>query len=207
LASILADPECGPTWTLAVRACLRCGELAWLTADDVLCGPDGNPAAVHIRAKTCPFTGEGWQPKGGHERTVPLAAEAAEVVRACLADVAARRDSRARWLFVNPDARAGRGGRWMRNALTARLNRRLAACGIAGGHLHTLRHTGITAWAVAGMPQPQLQRLAGHRDGQTTAVYIHARDQDVADSLRAIEASGRLASLVAAGVSAARTAA
>jgi integrase len=85
---------------------LRVGEFRWLTTQDVQRDANGRPAAILIRRKTCPDTGEIWQPKHGSERVVPLTQQAADIVAQCLEDTATP------WLFEATGTQSKRPGQW-----------------------------------------------------------------------------------------------
>ena len=186
LAGLLSDPEpeLADIWKFLTHTCLRVGEFTWLTVCDVVLDNNGRPKAVHIRRKTCPFTGKTWRPKHGVERIVPLTAEAADIVAAAI------ESSSGTWLFEFKDAQSNQRGKWGYSALRTRLKKRLKDIGAKHRSLHTFRHTGATHLANdVHMPLPQLQRFLGHSDIKTTMRYLHPSADDVAQSIAAVDYS------------------
>ena len=177
-----ADPRMADIWRFLTQTCLRAEEFSWLTGADVISGNGGQPVAIHVRRKTCPFTGEIWWPKHKTERVVPLSPEAAGIVAAALAR------NPGPWVFHAPDTASRQPGKWQRQRLLLKLNERLKASGIAHGCLHAFRHTGATF--LAGQPEmklPRLQKFLGHRDIKTTMRYVHTKAEDVAGSIAAVD--------------------
>jgi len=53
---------------------------------------------------------------------------------------------------------------------------------------HMLRHTAATNWVRAGVDIDVVQRLLGHAALASTAVYLHARDEDKRRAVEAVAA-------------------
>jgi integrase/recombinase XerD len=56
---------------------------------------------------------------------------------------------------------------------------------------HMLRHTAATNWVRAGTDIDVVQRLLGHSSVASTAVYLHARDEDKRRAVEAVAAGER----------------
>jgi len=92
------------------------------------------------------------------------------------------------YVFLNEYGRP-----WRKNALALRMRRLRARAGIRpdeqGEHftLYTNRHTFLTnAGADATISQSTLMEIAGHTDPRTTARYVHAAQQAVAEAGRRV---------------------
>lgn len=56
---------------------------------------------------------------------------------------------------------------------------------------HMLRHSAATNWVRAGVDLDVVQHLLGHVSPASTAVYLHARDEDKRRAVEAVAAGGR----------------
>ncbi len=56
---------------------------------------------------------------------------------------------------------------------------------------HMLRHSAATNWVRAGVDLDVVQRLLGHVSPASTAVYLHARDEDKRRAVEAVAAGER----------------
>lgn len=56
---------------------------------------------------------------------------------------------------------------------------------------HMLRHTAATNWVRAGVDVDVVQRLLGHASLASTAIYLHARDEDKRRAVEVVAAGGR----------------
>lgn len=177
MQSLLAVPQFSSIATFFVQTGLRSGEYCWLMKEDLI--NDGG--AVHIRAKTCPLTGERWRPKGGKDRIVPLPAEAAAIARE------AQRASPGPWLFVNPEAQARRGGRYDSQYLLRLLRDALAAASITDGTIHSFRHTYCTRMANAGVSAFELMALMGHSNISIVLTYYSKSDEGLAKTVKGVD--------------------
>jgi site-specific recombinase XerD len=50
-------------------------------------------------------------------------------------------------------------------------------------HFHSLRHTGASWLAMAGVPLFHIQRLLGHSSPAVTQIYAHLTDRDLQDAI------------------------
>jgi len=117
--------------------------------------------------------------KGRHDRVVPIAPQACQVLEAWLG-----RRPRSPWLF--PGASEGRLHVRTIQRIVARTSK--AALGRAI-HPHTLRHSYATLLHRAGVSIRDLQLLLGHASIATTQVYLHAAPRDL-DHIRKIDVAG-----------------
>ena len=116
--------------------------------------------------------------KGGKTRRVPLSLTARHALEAW------RREQ-----HPSPDAYlfpGRRGGHLTTRAVQLRLRRygTLAAVPVTP---HVLRHTVCKTLVDAGVPLDRVALLAGHASLTTTARYTRATEQDLADSVRALD--------------------
>jgi site-specific recombinase XerD len=56
---------------------------------------------------------------------------------------------------------------------------------------HMLRHSAATNWVRAGVDLDVVQHLLGHVSPASTAVYLHARDEDKRRAVEAVAAGER----------------
>lgn len=139
----------------------RVGEAKWLTWEDV----DFVRRLIHIRPK------EGWKPKSGDERVVPMS-DALVTMLMALPRVAS-------WVFVaRVTARNPTPGRQIsERRLLQYLKRVLKRLGLRG-HLHTFRHSFISFAAYEGISERVLRKWIGHVDQQILDWYFHLSDPD-----------------------------
>jgi integrase len=138
----------------------RIGEARWLTWDDI----DLINKVVHIRAK------EGWPPKTGDQRVIPLSDELSQVLR----DL----PRSCQWVFPAPRARdKAIAGRQVsdRRAL-AHLKKVLRTLGLAG-HLHTFRHSFISHALISGAHETFVRDWVWHVDPEIMKIYTHIADK------------------------------
>lgn len=114
--------------------------------------------------------------KGKRARTVPLIEEIRPLVQAGIERVGRDPDAR---LFTGP-----RGGRITTAVLrdATHWDEVVAALGYEHLRRHSLRHTGLTWMADAGVPVHHLQRIAGHGSLTTTQRYLHPDKRSVTDA-------------------------
>lgn len=182
LQLVLGDPDPGMRliWHAFALTGMRSNELCWLTLED----DDRDQELLHIRPKTCPITGEPWQPKHDRSRALlvldPLLREVLDRARALAAGP---------WLFARPAHIPGdRSGRWTPQQLWWRLKGRLETLGLAHRGVHGFRHTYLTFLANRPeVPLPHVQQVAGHRSIQTTMRYVHPSRRDVHSSLAQVD--------------------
>jgi integrase len=178
LGQIFDDPrpQMADTWRFMTYCALRIDEFCWLTKTDIVRDERGEPVSALIRKKVLPETQERWTPKAGHERVIPLTAQAKAIVTGKVAE------SITPWLFEAPANAKGLVGKWTPDRLRDHLKVCLKASGINHGSPHVLRHT-FASFLAKTMPLPVLQRFLGHNDIQTTMKYVHVDARDIAAAL------------------------
>lgn len=138
----------------------RIGEACWLTWDDV----DLDNKVIHIRAK------DGWKPKTGDQRTVPLSAALVQILTVL--------PRSGKWVFTAPPTNrfpAAQRQVSPRRAL-AHLKIVLKRLGMPG-HLHTFRHSFISHALTSGTPPAIVRTWVGHVDEEIMNIYTHLADQ------------------------------
>ena len=120
--------------------------------------------------------------KGKRARLVPIIAEIRPLVARRL-DVISD-DPMAR-LFTGP-----RGGRITTAVLRDATHWDEVVTGLGYAYLrrHSLRHTGLTWMADAGVPVHVLQKIAGHGSLTTTQLYLHPDEQSIKNAGQALSA-------------------
>lgn len=114
--------------------------------------------------------------KGEHERFVPLLESAAQLLDGYVATYATGLSVGEGFLF-----RGRAGGHIQPDSVRKPLRELRTAREVIP---HVLRHTFATRCLHGGMPLPTLQRILGHADLRTTAIYLHVRPIDAAEALR-----------------------
>ena len=107
--------------------------------------------------------------KGGKGRTAPFGAQTAAAIDRYMRARRSHRlsDTTSLWL-------GGNGQTFSYHGLNLALKRRAAAAGIAGFHLHLMRHTAATRWLRAGGPEGGLMSVAGWSTRSMVDRYIGA---------------------------------
>ncbi len=156
-----AAPACWkPLYSFLRETGCRMGEAIHLTWDDVHL--DGQEPYALIRGK------DGWKPKTGDDRRIPLTARAVSTLAAL------RRQGR--WVFEFRDGRRpGLGSRNMHASAFQALKRLLKKLQLPG-KLHTFRHTFISH-ALLSAPEPVVRSWVGHVDHETIKLYTHVAEE------------------------------
>ena len=153
---------------LAYDGGLRREELCALRSDDL----DPAHRLVQVRAETA---------KGSRARTVPYSAATGELLRAYLAHRRAISAARGA-LFLSESPR--NYGQPITLWTWSKVVRALAlAAGLPRLSTHTFRHLCLTDLARAGWEVHHIAQFAGHRNPQTTLLYIHLSGHDLAAQL------------------------
>ena len=107
--------------------------------------------------------------KGGKGRTAPFGAQTAAAIDRYMRARRSHRlsDTTSLWL-------GGNGQTFSYHGLNLALKRRAAAAGIAGFHLHLMRHTAATRWLRAGGSEGGLMSVAGWSTRSMVDRYIGA---------------------------------
>ncbi|MFE5309158.1 tyrosine-type recombinase/integrase [Isoptericola sp. NPDC056605] len=129
-----------------------------------------------------PKTANGW-------RTIPLSASAAEALRAQRRQQAAERLAAGPSWIDTGHVLTTEGGTPLDPRNVSRAFESLAGRADVGGSLHTLRHTALTAMAVAGVPLSVVSRTAGHKSITTTVdLYGHVSEEASRDAVELLSA-------------------
>jgi len=170
---------------------LRIGETLGLRRSDLHLLPDSRGvgctvlgAHVHVRHRANP---NGALAKSRFARTVP----ASPAVLAAYADYQFERTQilggdDCDMVFVNL-YHEPLGAPMTYRAAKGFFERLATECGFAV-RPHMLRHTAATNWVRAGVDLDVVQRLLGHVSLASTAVYLHARDEDKRRAVEAVAA-------------------
>lgn len=152
-------------------------ELCWLMKEDV----DAQLRFVHVRRKTCPFTGTLWTPKHSNERIIPLAPQALEIAKRRL------KESHGPWLFHAPNTIGPRPGQFTKQRILKNLKVILKAQGIGHGTVHTFRHCFCSFLANAGVSPFLVMKFMGHASLDIVMTYYHAGHDDLLAGMAAVD--------------------
>jgi integrase len=146
---------------------MRIGELKHLTWDDV----EFESGVLFVRPK------DGWQPKSGDQRAIPMT----PVVR----EVLSQRPRDARWVFTAPRSRQYPDGKHFvsERRLLAYLKSVLKQLKLPG-HLHTFRHSFISHALTSGVPEAIVQHWVGHVDREVLNLYTHIADSASCEAMQ-----------------------
>lgn len=147
---------------------MRWGELRYLEWKDI----DFDERIIKIRRKKL-HTGEGWEPKTGSERNIPMN----DIVYSILS----KRKKGGGFIFTT-----GMGNILHRDNVRIRLQRVCEKLGIENVNLHTLRHTFCSHLVMSGVDLPTVAKLAGHRDIKTTMIYSHLAKDHIKKAIERI---------------------
>lgn len=146
-------------WTticlLGVRAGLRRAEIYWLAWADV----DLSRNILSVVAK------DGWQPKTGEQRHVPIPPDLARRLKGLKQ--------------TTPWVIGERPSLPVMSAFFRKISRKAKLA----GNLHTLRHTYASHLAQAGVDLYTLGKLLGHTDPTTTTIYAHLSPKTYHDAV------------------------
>ena len=153
---------------LAYDAALRREELCSLQSEDV----DPAHRLLRLRAETT---------KGHRQRTVPYSTTSGELLRAYLAHRRTIAQTRGP-LFLSESPRnfASPLTLWTWSKVVRQIADR---ADLPQFSTHTFRHLCLTDLARAGWDLHEIALFAGHRNPQTTLLYIHLSGHDLADRL------------------------
>jgi len=139
-------------WQTTYACGLRLEEVLHLHVSDI----DSSRMVVQVR-----------QGKGQKDRLVPLSVRLLEELRGYW-----RHYRPARWLFPN----FSQEGPWHAGTVQRRFQRVVKSAGLTKpATMHTLRHSFATHLLEAGVDVLTVQKLLGHRQLSTTALYLHLR--------------------------------
>jgi site-specific recombinase XerD len=146
-------------------SCLRISEALAIQFDDIECSNH----SIQIRAG-----------KGGHPRTVYIDALTLEALNRYLDHERRSLVPEEPHVFVALKGRA-RGLPLSVNSIQKLLVYHAKRGHLQAFHAHRLRHTGITQLIQAGMAEPAVRKLVGHRHPASLEPYLHLNDEFVAD--------------------------
>jgi integrase len=165
------DPVVARAYLISARAGLRPGEVVALQWDDI------DLEAGRIRVERQVRHGKLGPTKSGKARTVPIAGELLEALRA---------DVKLKGLVCPPPHRVKKNGTegkaWGQylgpKSIGPALEAAFKATGNRPATLYAYgRHTAASLMALGGMPAFRLQEILGHADIKTTLRYVSLRDQ------------------------------
>lgn len=156
LLRVIEDTDFKNLIKFAVFTMMRLGEITSLRWDAV----DLQRREIHIRSN-----GE-FTPKRGKARFVPMN----DWVHAFLA----AEEPTSEYVF-------SRNGKALKGtSVSHRLKKYVRKAGLNDRiHFHSLRHTGISWLANMGVPQPFIQRIAGHSSLLVTDIYTHVQESSL----------------------------
>jgi integrase len=169
-------PESRPVFELLAETGVRIGELIHLTWDDV----DVANNVIRIRPK------QGWKPKSGDQRAVPMSRR--------VGDLLSQLPRRGEWIFTAAvTTRHPKPGRMMSpRRLLKSLKRVLKRLGLPG-HLHTFRHSFISAALMGGTPEAVVREWVGHVDRDILRLYTHVANAASQAAMKALDAKSQAA--------------
>ena len=172
---------------------MRIGEALGMRRGDVHLLPDSSSLGCHVRGahvhvEPRPDNVNGARCKAGRPRVVPVARPVVEAYREYLLErdgvpAAALVD----YLLVNVSGPAA--GRPLTYSNAQQLVERAAARAGFHAHPHLFRHSAATRWLRAGVSIDVVQALLGHANAASTAVYLHATDEDKRAAVDRVEAA------------------
>ncbi|MGD0247801.1 MAG: tyrosine-type recombinase/integrase [Candidatus Limnocylindrales bacterium] len=110
--------------------------------------------------------------KGGARRALPFGSHVAQALNRYLRARGRHSAARAEWLWL------GKRGRLEPRGVVQALKRRAALAGLAGFHVHQLRHTFAHEWLAAGGLEGDLMRVTGWRSRTMLNRYAAAAADD-----------------------------
>ncbi len=169
----LAYPAARLAMALAAYAGLRSGEIRGLRFMDV----DLVRGLIIVRQAIC--RGVADAPKSGHERKVPIASPLSPLVKAAFERTHTPTDC----VSVS-----SRGEPWADGSLLHAFRSVLAKAKLPASRMHDLRHFFVTECFRAGVPAPDVQKLAGHRHLHVTQRYAHTDEESQREAMAAFSA-------------------
>jgi len=159
-------------------SCLRISEALAIQFDDIECSNH----SIQIRAG-----------KGGHPRMVYMDSLTLEALNRYLDHERGDVVTNAPYIFIALKGSA-RGHPLSVNSVQKLLAYHARRGHLVDFHAHLLRHTGITQLIQAGMAEPAVRKLVGHRHPASLEPYLHLNDQFVADEFATAQQGLELAS-------------
>lgn len=151
---------------------MRSGELVNLEWEDL----NFAQGLIHIRNK------EFWQPKRRHERDIPIHSELVPLLKQHMKE----KQERSRFVFCN-----GGGRQFSENGLRRALAKVAKKSSFSDvTKIHTLRHTFGSQLVMQGVDLPTVADLMGHKDIETTMIYVHRTPDHLARSVNRLRGGG-----------------
>ncbi|MFG3142763.1 tyrosine-type recombinase/integrase [Streptomyces sp. NPDC048211] len=173
---------------------LRIGEALGLRREDMHLLPDTTHLGCthrgsHLHVRPRQDNANGARAKSGRSRVVPLAQKSVHRYRDHLAErEMVPRAAGSDYVFVNlvgPHA-----GRPVTYSNAKQIIERIGSrCGFRA-RPHMMRHTAATGWIRNGVDPDVVQVLLGHASSASTAVYLHATDEDLRAAVELTAAGG-----------------
>lgn len=175
---------------LLVDSGLRIGEALGLRREDLHLLPDSlvlgcatKGAHVHVRPR---LNVNEARAKGGRPRTVPVSRRCAGLYSDYLFERdRVRAASGCDFVFVNLVGASA--GSPMRYSNAKQILERVGDRVGTRVRPHMFRHTAATRWIRAGVATDVVQLLLGHASSASTAVYVHASDEDLRAAVDLVE--------------------
>ncbi|MEU2716184.1 tyrosine-type recombinase/integrase [Streptomyces sp. NPDC007205] len=169
--------------TVLVDGGLRIGEALGLRREDMHLLPNSThlgcqTRGAHLHVRPRQHNENGARAKAGRHRMVPLAQSAVHRYREYLAEREEVPEAAAcDYVFVN--LVGGWAGRPMSYSNAKQVIERIGdRCGLRA-RPHVMRHTAATRWIRSGIAPDVVQTLLGHASSASTAIYLHAQDEDL----------------------------
>lgn len=156
---------------LAAYAGLRSGEIRGLRFMDV----DRDRGLILVRQAIC--RGVADIPKSGHERAVPIV----EQLKPLIEEAFRRRHKPTDAVSVS-----SRGEPWAEGSLLHAFQRVLKKAELPAARVHDLRHFFVTECFRAGVPAPDVQKLAGHLHLHVTQRYAATDETSQREAIAAL---------------------
>lgn len=179
---------------------MRIGEALGMRRGDVHLLPDSsslgcNVRGSHVHVEPRQDNVNGARCKAGRPRVVPVARAVVDAYR----EYQLERDgvpaaALVDYLLVNVSGAAA--GRPLTYSNAQQLVERAAVRAGFRAHPHLFRHTAATRWLRSGVPIDVVQALLGHANAASTAIYVHATDEDkraAVDRVAAVQSAARSA--------------
>ncbi|MFJ1933403.1 tyrosine-type recombinase/integrase [Kitasatospora sp. NPDC088160] len=173
---------------------LRIGEALGLRREDMHFLPDSQHlgcqiAGAHVHVRPRQNNSNGARAKSGRHRHVPVERRVVNAYRDHLVERdGVQQAAGSDFVFVNLASR--HAGLPMSYSNAKQIIERIGnRCGFRA-RPHMMRHTAATAWIRAGIDPDVVQTLLGHVSAASTAVYLHASDDDLRAAVDLVAAGG-----------------
>lgn len=178
-----------------VGTALRIGEALGLRRGDLHMLPDSShlgcsTQGTHLHVVPRLDNSNGALAKSGRPRVVPVPAWIVGRYRDHLLERETVPGSAGSdYVFINILGRYAGGPMTYSNA--KQIIERVGRTGGFRARPHMMRHTAATRWIRAGIPTDVVQKLLGHASQSSTAIYVHAYDEDLRAAVDCVEAASK----------------